>query len=112
MKFILIPADVKLPIQAVEFEGNGYDKARELVGGYIQLVQVQGYKKLDMCVDEDGKVFGKFFNIRATIVAAIGQDIVGDVVITGKNFADVDKVAPYLIEQVNSERFHQEEKRK
>jgi hypothetical protein len=102
VKFIHIPANVCQPMRLVEFDGSGYDKARELVGGYIQLVQVNGYKKLDMCVDEDGKVMGKHRNVRAMVVAAIGQDIVGDVVVCGKNFTDVEQKAPELIAIINS----------
>lgn len=102
MKFILIPSNVKELIHTVEFDGSGYDKARELVDGYIQLVQVQGYKRLDMCVDEEGKWKGRPLNIRAMIVAAIGQDIVGDTVVCGKNFTDVESKAPDLIAIINS----------
>lgn len=103
MKFILIPADLEKPIEVVQFEGKGYDKARELLGGaYIQLVQVQGYKRLHMCTDEEGKVFGKPLNFRASLVAGIGQDIVGDVVICGKNFKDVEAAAPEIAAIISS----------
>lgn len=103
MKFIHIPADPTQPMKVVEAEDKkGYDKARELVDGYIQLVQVQGYKRLEMSIDEDGKVKGKPRNVRAMVVAAIGQEIVGDTVVCGKNFTDVALKAPDLIAIINS----------
>jgi hypothetical protein len=103
MKFIHIPADPTQPMKVVEVEAKqGYDKARELVDGYIQLVRVQGYPRLEMAMDEEGKVFGKPRNVRAMVVAAIGQDIVGDTVVCGKNFTDVESKAPELIATINS----------
>jgi hypothetical protein len=98
MKFIVIPADPDSEMRIEEVgDKEGFDKAREWVGGYIQLTQVSGYKKLQLCVDEEGQIKNLPFNMRATLIAGIGQHIVGDAVVTGRNFKDVEKAVPELV---------------
>jgi len=104
VKFIVIPANLCEPLRIEEVDDKqGYDKAREWVRGYIQIVRVRGFKRLEMCVDEDGHSKQLPPNIRATTVAdAYNQKIVGDVVVTGSNFKSVDKYHPEIIEIIRA----------
>lgn len=100
MNYIVIPADVSESLKIVDVPENreAFNKVRELISdGYVQLTQVSGYKKLQMCVDEDGQMKQLPFNLRASLVAGIGQQIVGDAVVTAKHFKGVEKAHPELM---------------
>lgn len=84
---LVIPTDGD--IYPVEFEiGNSYDMLSKGVGGLIECVEIS--KGIDMWINEEGKMYGLDYNVRATAFywtrhpAAFMRDvIVGDVVLTG-----------------------------
>jgi hypothetical protein len=86
-QIIVLHPDGTRDIHMLE-ELDGF-KARKLVGGYVQVVPVfrkfEGMSCVVLC-DEDGKMTGKPYNVRATLEwkrCAGGHDdmLVGDVVV-------------------------------
>lgn len=90
----VIPADdaVQVWYKEVSRDFSGTPNLRELVGGWIEIVRPMGFTTLNeqtgrrhiLIVDEEGRLKGKPFNRRASMIYGWqrhGEPIVGDAVV-------------------------------
>lgn len=114
-QFLLIPADMSLPLQAVDMpDGSSLALLQKMVGGYVEATPVNDRDhEITLYVDEEGKMKHKPFNERATYLwtliynSVLDDFLVGDVVVTGGVGKDgeeqtVSKDVVELLQKVNS----------
>jgi len=82
MNALVIPADPAMPVVVKEIAA-GLEALQQAVGGWIASVDIPGLTKVVAWADDEGMIKGKAYNMRAALLA--GQDLVGDIVVTGYN---------------------------
>jgi hypothetical protein len=101
MRAIVVP--VKGPIEVVEIEKNS-DDIREVVGGWIEMVQLIDWPHsvVHAYINEDGKFKKLPHNIRATQMASLfpGDFIAGNMIILGTKGPEETDVPDHVLEDL------------
>ena len=88
VKGIFISADMEQPIKVVEFDRSDYTNIQKFVGGLFQVLDIPN---ASIWINEEGKLIGLPFNLRASNLLYlyrsefIGNDaLVGDALVLGQ----------------------------